>query len=63
MSVLGDILGAVRQVVLLDQRVTSVEADVGVLKAQVHDLAGRLARLDGMFEMAMYHEQRRVERD
>ena len=62
MSVMGDVLGSVRKVVLLDGRVTSLESDVTVIKAQLLLLAERLARLEGMLEMAMYHEQRRVDR-
>lgn len=63
MSVLGDLFGGFRQIILLDERVTNVERDVDAMKGQLNKVAGRVARLEGMLEMAMYQEQRRIDRD
>lgn len=63
MSLLGDVFGVFRQVVMLDDRVTKLQADVAAVKADVNAINGRVSRLEGMFEMAMYHEQRRLDRD
>ena len=63
MSIIGDAIAALRQVVLLDDRVTKLQGDVDAMRTDVNGMNLRLSRLEGMFEMAMYHEQRRIERD
>lgn len=61
MSVVGDVFAAVRQVVLLDARIARAQADIDTVKSDVDALKSRVGRLEGLIEMAMYVDRRRLE--
>lgn len=63
MSAFGDAFKAVRQVILLDDRMAKVQENVSRLQRDLDDLKRRVARIEGMIEMAMYTESRRLGRD
>ena len=69
MSVFGDAVGAIKQVILmqtridqLDQRMSGMVADVDGLTDVLADLRDRVSRLEGVIEgAAMASRQRRIE--
>ncbi len=71
MSVFGDAVGAIRQVILmqsrmdqLDMRITAIGADVEGLTDALANVRDRVSRLEGMIEgaaMAAGRQQRRIE--
>jgi hypothetical protein len=69
MSVFGDAIGAIRQVILmqsridqLDQRLGTMALDVERLADALLDVRDRVSRLEGMIEgVAMAGRQRRLE--
>ena len=48
MSLYGDAIGALRQVILLDERMRNTALDVERLSAEMADLRDRVSRLEGM---------------
>lgn len=63
MSMLGDAYSALRQVMLLDEHIKELRADVAAIKADAKSTRDRISRLEGMFEMAMYKGSRRLDHD
>ena len=69
MSAIGDALAAIRQVILmqqrmdqLDGRITQLVADVGGLTDALSNMRDRVSRLEGIIEgAAMAARQRRIE--
>ena len=53
MSLYGDAIRALRQVILLDERVRNTAIDVARLSQEVADLRDRVSRLEGMIAAAM----------
>jgi hypothetical protein len=52
-SLYGDATRALRQVVLLDERVRNISLDVGCIAQGLADLRDRAGRLEGMLAAAM----------
>lgn len=53
MSVLDRILGAVKGVMLMQERVDTLKSDVGEVTSELRDHERRLIRLETMIEMGM----------
>ncbi len=53
MSWTGDVLGAVKRVVLLEERVSRLDTAVDGLAAKVSDTRDRVIRLEGLIEGAV----------
>lgn len=53
MSLYGDAIRALRQVILLDERVRNMATDVARLSQEVIDLRDRVSRIEGMLAAAM----------
>lgn len=53
MSLYGDAIRALRQVILLDERVRNTAVDVALMSQQVADLRDRVSRLEGMLAAGM----------
>jgi hypothetical protein len=53
MSWTGDVLGAVKRVVLIEERVTRLDAGVDGLTAKLSDTRDRVIRLEGLIEGAV----------
>jgi hypothetical protein len=52
-SLLGDAIQALRQVVLLDERVRALSADVERMSKEVTDLRDRVSRIEGMLAVGL----------
>jgi hypothetical protein len=69
-SLYGDAIQALRQVILLDERVRNTSADLVRMSQEVTDLRDRVSRLEGMLavslarprESTLAHERRRLPR-
>ena len=48
MSLYGDAIRALRQVILLDERVRNTAVDLAQMSKEVADLRDRVSRLEGM---------------
>ena len=48
MSLYGDAVRALRQVILLDERVRNTAVDLGRMSQEIADLRDRVSRLEGM---------------
>ena len=61
MSLYGDAIRALRQVILLDERVRNTAVDLARMSQEVADLRDRVSRLEGMLAagMALSREQAR----
>ena len=55
MSLYGDAIRALRQVILLDERVRNTSADLVRISQELTDLRDRVSRLEGMLAMSMAH--------
>ena len=53
MSLYGDAIRALRQVILLDERVRNTAADLGRMSQEIADLRDRVSRLEGMLAAGM----------
>ena len=53
MSLYGDAIKALRQVILLDERVRNTALDVARMSQEVADLRDRVSRLEGMLAASM----------
>ena len=53
MSLYGDAIRALRQVILLDERVRSTSADLVRISQEVADLRDRVSRIEGMLAASM----------
>ena len=53
MSLYGDAIRALRQVILLDERVRNTSADLVRISQEVADLRDRVSRLEGMLAATM----------
>ena len=53
MSLYGDAIRALRQVILLDERVRNAAIDVARMSQEVADLRDRVSRLEGMVAAGM----------
>ena len=53
MSLYGDAIRALRQVILLDERVRNTSLDVVRVSQELADLRDRVSRLEGMLAAAM----------
>ena len=53
MSLYGDAVRALRQVILLDERVRNTAADLGRMSQEIADLRDRVSRLEGMLAAGM----------
>ena len=53
MSLYGDAVRALRQVILLDERVRNTAVDIARLSQEVADLRDRVSRLEGMLTAAL----------
>lgn len=58
MSLYGDAIRALRQVILLDERVRNTAVDLARMSQELADLRDRVSRLEGMLAagMALPHE-------
>jgi hypothetical protein len=52
-SLYGDAVRALRQIILLDERVRNMSADLTRMSQEVVDLRDRLSRLEGMLAAGM----------
>ena len=52
-SLYGDAIRALRQVILLDERVRNTAVDVGRMSQEIADLRDRVSRLEGMLAAGM----------
>ena len=50
MSWAGEALKALKKVILIEEKVTTLAEDVKMLAVSYQDLSGRLARIEGKFE-------------
>jgi hypothetical protein len=53
MSLYGDAIRALRQVILLDERVRNTSLDVARISQELADLRDRVSRLEGMMAAGM----------
>jgi hypothetical protein len=53
MSLYGDALRAIRQVILLDERVRTLAADTERMSREVRDLRDRISRIEGMLAASL----------
>ena len=53
MSLYGDAIRALRQVILLDERVRNTSADLVRMSQELTDLRDRVSRLEGMLAASM----------
>jgi hypothetical protein len=53
MSLYGDAIKALRQVILLDERVRNTSVDLARMSQEVADLRDRVSRLEGMLAVSM----------
>ena len=53
MSLYGDAIRALRQVILLDERVRNTAVDLARMSQEVADLRDRVSRLEGMMAAGM----------
>ena len=53
MSLYGDAIKALRQVILLDERVRNTAVDLARMSQEIADLRDRVSRLEGMLAAAM----------
>ena len=53
MSLYGDAIRALRQVILLDERVRNTSVDLARMSQEVADLRDRVSRLEGMMAAGM----------
>jgi len=53
MSLYGDAIRALRQIILLDERVRNMSADLVRMSQEVVDLRDRVSRLEGMLAASM----------
>ena len=53
MSLYGDAIRALRQVILLDERVRNTAGDLARISQEVADLRDRVSRLEGMLAAVM----------
>ena len=53
MSLYGDAIGALRQVILLDERVRNTAVDLARMSQELADLRERVSRLEGMLAAGM----------
>ena len=53
MSLYGDAIGALRQVILLDERVRNSSIDMMRMSQEVADIRDRVTRLEGMLAASM----------
>ena len=53
MSLYGDAIRALRQVILLDERVRNTSADLARISQELADLRDRVSRLEGMLAASM----------
>ena len=53
MSLYGDAIKALRQVILLDERVRNTAVDLARMSQEVADLRDRVSRLEGMLAAGM----------
>ena len=53
MSLYGDAIRALRQVILLDERVRNTATDLGRISQELADLRDRVSRLEGMLAAGM----------
>ena len=53
MSLYGDAIKALRQVILLDERVRNTALDVARMSQEIADLRDRVSRLEGMLAAGM----------
>jgi len=52
-SLYGDAIRALRQVILLDERVRNTATDLGRMSQEIADLRDRVSRLEGMLAAGM----------
>jgi hypothetical protein len=52
-SLYGDAIGALRQVILLDERVRNTAVDLARMSQELADLRERVSRLEGMLAAGM----------
>lgn len=70
MSLYGDAIRALRQVILLDERVRNTSIDVARMSQEIADLRDRVSRLEGMLaagigspmQQSATHDRRRLPR-
>ena len=53
MSLYGDAIRALRQVILLDERVRNTAVDLARMSQEIADLRDRVSRLEGMLAAGM----------
>ena len=53
MNLYGDAIRAIRQVILLDERVRNTATDLGRISQELADLRDRVSRLEGMAAAGM----------
>ena len=60
MSLYGDAIRALRQVILLDERVRNTAVDLTRISQEVADLRDRVSRLEGMLAASLAGGRRRL---
>ncbi len=55
MSLYGDAIRALRQVILLDERVRNTSSDLARMSQEIADLRDRVSRLEGMLAASIAH--------
>ena len=55
MSLYGDAIRALRQVILLDERVRNTSSDLARMSQEIADLQDRVSRLEGMLAASITH--------
>ena len=63
MSLYGDAIRALRQVILLDERVRNTAGDMARMSQELADLRDRVSRLEGMLAAGMALAQTNPPRD
>ena len=60
MSLYGDAIRALRQIILLDERVRTMSGDLARMSQEVADLRDRVSRLEGMLAASLAGGRRRL---
>lgn len=60
MSVFSDFLGVVRQVMLIEDRLTRLGATLATVEERQSDMRDRLVRVESILEIAMRAGERRI---
>ena len=53
MSIYGEVLGGIRRILLLGDHVDALRTEIAAMKPLINQHSERLARIEGILEMAM----------